>query len=86
MTEVQAHLDDPWFSWVGGDTKDEVFYYRIHSPVLLIEFDHHSPTFLWDRSRPNPGPVPWHIHTVVRPPNKIKSVFFRRPEPMPITY
>lgn len=63
MTEVQAHLDDPWFSWVGGDTKDEVFYYRIHSPVLLIEFDHHSPTFLWDRSRPNPGPVPWHIHT-----------------------
>jgi hypothetical protein len=42
-----------------------VFYYRIHSPVVLIEFDHQSPVAL-------PGPrVPGkaHIHTVVRTPN-----------------
>ncbi|MEZ5038681.1 MAG: DUF3500 domain-containing protein [Saprospiraceae bacterium] len=69
MTEVKQHLDDTWFSWVGGDTEDDVFYYRIHSPVILIEFDHHGPTFLWDRNKPHPGPVKWHVHTVVRTPN-----------------
>ena len=44
---------------------DAVFYYRIHSPVILIEFDHQTPVAL-------PGPdVPGreHIHTVVRTPN-----------------
>ena len=44
---------------------DAVFYYRIQSPVILIEFDHQSPVAL-------PGPrVPGraHVHTVVRTPN-----------------
>ena len=45
------------------------FYYRIHSPVLLIEFDHQIPVALWDRKKPRPGPVKTHIHTVVRTPN-----------------
>ncbi|MDX1627278.1 MAG: DUF3500 domain-containing protein [Fulvivirga sp.] len=69
MAEIEQHMDNTWFSWVGGSSENDVFYYRIHSPVILIEFDHHSPVFLWDRDKLHPGPVHWHIHTVVRTPN-----------------
>jgi hypothetical protein len=65
MAEVTAHLDDTYFSWVGGVGPDAVFYYRIQSPVILIEFDHQGPVAL-------PGPkVPSrrHVHSVVRTPN-----------------
>ena len=40
MEEVRAHLDRTWFAWIGETDADSVFYYRIHSPVILIEFDH----------------------------------------------
>ncbi|PHN02167.1 DUF3500 domain-containing protein [Flavilitoribacter nigricans] len=69
MEEVEAHLEETWFSWVGEARDDAPFYYRIHSPVILIEFDHQGPVFLWDRKRLYPGPVRKHIHTVVRTPN-----------------
>ena len=41
MAEVAAHLDETWFSWYGGYDDSAPFYYRVHSPVVLIEFDHH---------------------------------------------
>ena len=41
--EVTARLDDTWFAWAGGTSDTDVFYYRIHSPVVLIEFDHQRP-------------------------------------------
>jgi hypothetical protein len=65
MQEVQAHLDRTAFGWIGEATAEGVFYYRIHSPVILIEFDHQTPVAL-------PGPKEanrQHIHTVVRTPN-----------------
>jgi hypothetical protein len=65
MEEVRARLDRTYFAWIGGTGPDDPFYYRIHSPVILIEFDHQTPVTL-------PGPrVPGkvHIHTVVRTPN-----------------
>ncbi|HSG01849.1 MAG TPA: DUF3500 domain-containing protein [Vicinamibacterales bacterium] len=65
MDEVRAHLDDTWFAWIGGTGADDVFYYRVHSPVILIEFDHQLPVAL-DGPRV-PGKA--HIHTVVRTPN-----------------
>jgi hypothetical protein len=43
---------------------DSVFYYRIHSPVILIEFDHQRGVAL-DNDQPSRN----HIHTVVRTPN-----------------
>ena len=46
MDEVQAHLDDTYFAWIGGTDDTAVFYYRIHSPVILIEFDHQRPAGL----------------------------------------
>ena len=66
MTEVVAHLNDTWFAWVGETSDEAVFYYRIHSPVVLIEFDHQAPVGV-----PNSpdGPSRNHIHTVVRTPN-----------------
>jgi Protein of unknown function (DUF3500) len=68
MREVKSHLADTYFSWVGATTPDAVFYYRIHSPVILIEFDHQTPIGirLPDGSR---GPTRQHIHAVVRTPN-----------------
>ena len=65
MSEVQAHLDETYFGWMGGTKADSVFYYRIQSPVLLIEFDHQRPIAL-ARSQ---VPTRDHIHTVIRTPN-----------------
>ena len=69
MTDVKLHLNETNFTWVQGENIESPFYYRIHSPVILIEFDHQSPVFLYDKSKPYPGPVKTHIHTVVRTPN-----------------
>ena len=67
MEEVEAHLNDTYFAWIGGDGEDAVFYYRIHSPVILIEFDHQRPVGL--RHLLPAGPNRQHIHAVVRTPN-----------------
>ena len=64
MREVESHLDETWFSWYGGTGDDSPFYYRVHSPVILIEFDHH-PGVAFD----NDVPSRHHVHTVVRTPN-----------------
>ncbi len=64
MSEVEARLGETWFAWIGSAAADGVFYYRIQSSVLLIEFDHQPPIAL-GRS----GPTRNHIHTVVRTPN-----------------
>jgi arylsulfatase A-like enzyme len=65
MSEVRKHLDETYFAWIGATAPDGVFYYRIHSPVILIEFDHQRPIAL-ARSR---TPTRNHIHAVVRTPN-----------------
>jgi len=64
MAEVEAHLSDTYFAWMGGVEPDGVFYYRVQSPVILIEFDHQSGV-VFD----NDEPTRRHIHTVVRTPN-----------------
>lgn len=69
MDEIKQHVDNTWFSWVGSSNDTSPFYYRIHSPVILIEFDHQGPTLLWDRKGLRPGPHKKHVHTVVRTPN-----------------
>jgi len=64
MRENHVHLDKTWFCWIGGIDDESPFYYRIQSPVLIIEFDHHAGVFL-----ANPTPEKFHIHTLVRTPN-----------------
>jgi Protein of unknown function (DUF3500) len=64
MQEVKAHLDETHFSWRGGREDDSAFYYRVHSPVVMIEFDH-EPGVAFDNDDPSRN----HIHTIVRTPN-----------------
>jgi len=64
LQEIVEHLDDTWFAFVGTGDEHRPLYYRVHSPVLLIEFDHHKGVFL-----DNPEPEPFHVHTIVRTPN-----------------
>ncbi len=67
MEDVRAHFDDTYFAWIGGTDEDSVYYYRIHSPVILIEFDHQRPANL--RHLYPPVPNRQHIHAFVRTPN-----------------
>jgi hypothetical protein len=68
MDEVAAHLDETWFTWIGAVAGDAVFYYRIHSPVILIEFDHQFPVGT-SRLNKERKPTRDHIHVVIRTPN-----------------
>ncbi len=65
LEEVRRHLADTWFAWIGASGDDVCpFYYRIHSPAVLIEFDHQAPVVFEGDKRTRD-----HIHTVVRTPN-----------------
>lgn len=64
LAEVESHLGETYFSWIGSYGDDDVYYYRIQSPVIMVEFDHHSGIFLC-----NQEPERFHIHTLVRTPN-----------------
>src|SRR5680860_1019377 len=66
MEDIKKHLDNTWFAWIGKTDEDAVFYYRIHSPVVLIEFDHQGPVGIRGQGR---EPTRNHIHTMVRTPN-----------------
>ena len=64
LEQVKSRLDQTWWSWIGGHGDDDPFYYRIQSPVVMVEFDHHSGVWLT-----NDEPAKCHIHTTVRTPN-----------------
>jgi len=69
MGEVSRHIDRTSFAWVGGADSSAVYYYRIHSPVILIEFDHQRPANLRQFAKDPSLPTRKHIHCVVRTPN-----------------
>jgi hypothetical protein len=62
--EVKRHLSGTHFAWIGPFDDASPFYYRILSPVILVEFDHQS-GIVYDNNTPSRD----HIHTVVRTPN-----------------
>lgn len=64
LTDVSRHLDETYFCWIGGTGDAAPFYFRVQSPVILVEFDHHAGVIL-----ANPEPEKFHIHTIVRTPN-----------------
>lgn len=64
MEEIERHLQETHFCWIGSYDEENPFYYRIQSPVILIEFDHHSGVYL-----SNEEPEKFHVHTIVRTPN-----------------
>lgn len=64
LREMVDHLDETYFSWMGPVDEVSPFYYRVHSPVALIEFSHIlGVAFEGDRPSRN------HVHTVIRTPN-----------------
>lgn len=64
LEEIERHLAETHFCWIGGFAETSPFYYRVQSPVILIEFDHHAGVFLT-----NAEPARFHVHTIVRTPN-----------------
>lgn len=65
MAEAKQHLQQTYFAWMGGVEEDSVFYYRVHSPVVIIEFDHQRGQAFPQYEKPYRD----HIHIVVRTPN-----------------
>jgi hypothetical protein len=64
IDDVEQHLLETHFCWAGGMGEDSAFYYRIQSPVVMIEFDQHKGVVL-----NNSQPEKFHVHTIVRTPN-----------------
>ncbi|MFI6204912.1 DUF3500 domain-containing protein [Streptomyces sp. NPDC051041] len=83
LEEVAEHIDETYFYWLGETEDSSAFYYRVHSPVVLIEYDAQSPLAYGNESgggnsSAGPGggagmmggtPTQQHIHTIVRTPN-----------------
>ena len=69
MDEVRKYLDRTYFAWIGKTEQGSVFYYQIHSPVILIEFDHQLPANYRGPGIDPKVPNPQHVHVVVRTPN-----------------
>ncbi|RYO86822.1 hypothetical protein DL764_008953 [Monosporascus ibericus] len=64
LRDCAEHFHETYFSWIGGFGDADPFYYRVQSPVVVAEFDHHSGVFLG-----NSEPAKFHIHTLLRMPN-----------------
>ncbi|RSL96677.1 hypothetical protein CEP52_011336 [Fusarium oligoseptatum] len=64
LDQIKSWFHETYFCWIGGWAEHDPFYYRIQSPVVIIEFDHHSGVFLT-----NEEPAKFHIHTLLRTPN-----------------
>lgn len=64
LAEFDAHLDETYFAWYGATDGTQPFYFRIHSPVIIAENDHHAGVWLNNRL-----PARFHVHTTLRMPN-----------------
>jgi hypothetical protein len=64
MDSVREHLDATYFAWMGETAPDSVFYYRVQSPVVLVEFDH-EPGIVFKGTEPMRS----HAHSILRTPN-----------------
>ncbi|WP_327659978.1 MULTISPECIES: DUF3500 domain-containing protein [unclassified Streptomyces] len=69
MAEVKKHKDDTHFSWHGATTDDTPMYYRIHSPVVLIELDSQDLGPIGKAAGWAAGMTQRHIHAIIRTPN-----------------
>jgi hypothetical protein len=62
--EKRSYFENTHPSWIGDWGNEDDFYCRAPSPVIIIEFDHHSDVFLC-----NQEPAKFHIRTTLRKPN-----------------
>lgn len=64
IANAKKWFGETYFCWIGSFGDEDPFYYRIQSPVVIVEFDHHSGVFLTNKE-----PAKFHIHTLLRTPN-----------------
>ncbi|KAM0552376.1 hypothetical protein ACHAPJ_007936 [Fusarium lateritium] len=64
LDNIRHWFHETYFCWIGGFGDQDPFYYRLQSPVVIVELDHHSGVFLT-----NSEPAKFHIHTLLRTPN-----------------
>ena len=64
LEQVRENLMETYFCWIGGYGDHDPFYYRLQSPVIICELDHHDGVFLTNKE-----PAKFHIHTICRSPN-----------------
>jgi hypothetical protein len=64
LAEFDAHVGETWFSWYGATDGSQPCYFRVHSPVLIAELDHHAGVWLT-----NELPARFHVHTTLRHPH-----------------
>lgn len=64
QTRAIEYIDRTHFGWIGDFSDTAPFYYRVHSPVMYIEFYHQPGVAL-----PNTGYNRNHAHAMVRTPN-----------------
>lgn len=64
LQHIASFFPETYFSWIGGFSDADAFYFRIQSPIVIVEFDHHSGVFLTNKE-----PARFHIHTLLRMPN-----------------
>lgn len=69
MAEVEQHVAETWFSWHGSTDEDAPIYYRVHSPVLLIELDCQDLGPVGQAAGWPAGMSQQHVHTIIRTPN-----------------
>ena len=70
MRQIEAYLDETYFAWNQWDPalgSEDLFFFRIQSPVIVIELDHQGSIDL-------PGgaagvPNRQHLHVITRTPN-----------------
>lgn len=70
MQQIEAYLDQTYFAWNQWDASmgsEDLFFFRIQSPVLVIEFDRQGTIDI--PGEPDNMPIRQHIHTIVRTPN-----------------
>ena len=70
MRQIETHLDESYFAWNQWDStlgSEDLFFFRIQSPVVIIEFDHQGTIDI--PGEPDDIPIRQHIHSIVRTPN-----------------
>jgi Protein of unknown function (DUF3500) len=64
LREIAGYLDETFLAWIGAPSGDPPFYFRVHGPVALIEYEH-----IFGVGLEGDEHSPRHVHTVVRTPN-----------------
>ncbi|KAF7192620.1 hypothetical protein HII31_06026 [Pseudocercospora fuligena] len=64
VRQAEKDMFETYFTWAGGFGEEDPFYYRIHGPTIIVEFEHCPSIFLGNTKAER-----FHIHTHVRTPN-----------------